>query len=120
MAEQAEAAAAALAEKEQQEVPAREQQEVREKEHQRELHLFNQIATITAHSLDFQEIINKVLTAVLEFFQIEAGLLLLWDRGTPAPDLCGLPGLSPGVPGGHRPERPGGVVGSNLSRAVNR
>jgi PAS domain S-box-containing protein len=51
-----------------------------EKEHQRELHLFNKIATITAHTLDLQEISNEVLAAVLEFFQIEAGLLLLWDR----------------------------------------
>jgi PAS domain S-box-containing protein len=46
----------------------------------REFYLFNQIATITAHTLDLQEIINKVLAAVVEFFQIEAGVLLLWDR----------------------------------------
>ncbi len=51
-----------------------------DKEHRRELYLFNKIATIAAHSLDLQEIINKVLTAILDFFQIEAGLLLLWDR----------------------------------------
>jgi len=51
-----------------------------EKEHQRELHLFNKIATITAHTLDLQEIANAVLASILEFFQIEAGLLLLWDR----------------------------------------
>ena len=55
-------------------------QETGEKEHRRELHLFNKIATITAHTLDLQEISNEVLSAVLEFFQIEAGLLLLWDR----------------------------------------
>ena len=56
------------------------QQELDDKEHRRELHLFNKIATITAHTLDLQEIINEVLAAILEFFQIEAGLLLLWDR----------------------------------------
>ena len=55
-------------------------QESGEKEHRRELHLFNKIATITAYTLDLQEISNEVLSAVLEFFQIEAGLLLLWDR----------------------------------------
>jgi PAS domain S-box-containing protein len=54
--------------------------EPREKEHYRELYLFNQIATITAHTLDLQEIINKVLAEVLDFFRIDAGLLLLWDR----------------------------------------
>ncbi len=54
--------------------------EVREKEYHRELHLFNQIATITAHTLDVQEIINKVLSEVLDFFRIDAGLLLMWDR----------------------------------------
>jgi PAS domain S-box-containing protein len=57
-----------------------EQQGPEEKEHHRELHLFNQIATITAHTLDLQEISNEVLAAVLEFFHIDAGLLLLWDR----------------------------------------
>jgi PAS domain S-box-containing protein len=51
-----------------------------EKEHRRELHLFNQIATITAHTLDLQEIINEVLETVLAFFRIDAGFLLLWDR----------------------------------------
>ncbi|MFZ5448338.1 MAG: PAS domain S-box protein [Thermodesulfobacteriota bacterium] len=57
-----------------------EQPDPGEKEHRRELHLFNQIATITAHTLDLQEIINAVLTAVLQFFHIDAGMLLLWDR----------------------------------------
>ena len=38
-----------------------------EKEHRRELHLFNQIATITADTLDLQEIINEILTTVLAF-----------------------------------------------------
>ena len=52
----------------------------REKEYDRELHLFNQIATITGHTLDLQEIINKVLTEVLDFCRIDAGLLLMWDR----------------------------------------
>ena len=56
-----------------------EQPEPGEKEHRRELHLFNQIATITAHTLDLQEIINEVLDTVLKFFRIDAGFLLLWD-----------------------------------------
>jgi two-component system, NtrC family, sensor kinase len=49
-------------------------------EHSREIFLFNEIATITAHTLDLQEIANLALEKVLEFFQIEAGLLLLWDH----------------------------------------
>jgi PAS domain S-box-containing protein len=46
----------------------------------RDLFLFNEIATITAHTLDLQEIANLTLDKILEFFQIEAGLLLLWDH----------------------------------------
>ncbi len=49
-------------------------------EHCREIFLFNEIATITAHTLDLQEIADLALDKVLEFFQIEAGLLLLWDH----------------------------------------
>lgn len=117
MAEQAEDAAAALADKEQQEVPEREQQEVREKEHQREFYLINQIATITAHSLDLQDIMNKVLAAVLEFFQIEAGLLLLWNRKKQRLSYA----ASRGFPGEYLVDiaRSGleAVVGSNLARA---
>jgi PAS domain S-box-containing protein len=60
---------------------ALEQPEPGEKEHRRELYLLNQIATITAHTLDLQEIIDAVLAAVLKFFRIDAGMLLLWDRG---------------------------------------
>jgi PAS domain S-box-containing protein len=56
------------------------QPEASEREHQRELYLFNKIATLTGHTLDLQEITGAVLAAVLEYFQIEAGLLLLWDR----------------------------------------
>ncbi len=48
-------------------------------EHCREICLFNEIATITAHTLDLQEIAHLALEAVLDFFEIEAGLLLLWD-----------------------------------------
>lgn len=48
--------------------------------HCREICLFNEIATITAHTLDLQEIAHLALEAVLEFFGIEAGLLLLWDH----------------------------------------
>ncbi len=40
--------------------------EIGEKEHRRELYLFNKIATITAHTLDLQEISNEVLAAILE------------------------------------------------------
>ena len=58
---------------------ALEQPEAGETEHRRELHLFNQIATITAHTLDLQEIINEILETVLTFFRIDAGFLLLWD-----------------------------------------
>jgi PAS domain S-box-containing protein len=57
-----------------------EEQDPAEKEHRRELYLFNQIATITAHTLDLQEIIDAVLAEVLGFFHIDAGMLLLWDR----------------------------------------
>jgi len=54
--------------------------ETGETEHRRELFLFDKIATITAHTLDLQAIIDEVLAAVLDFFQIDSGLLLLWDR----------------------------------------
>ncbi len=56
------------------------QPESGEKEHRRELNLFNQIATIASHTLDLQAITNEILSAVLEFFHIEAGLFLFWDR----------------------------------------
>lgn len=46
----------------------------------REICLFNEIATITAYTLDLQEIAQLALERVLDFFQIEAGLLLLWDH----------------------------------------
>ncbi len=45
-----------------------------------ELTLFNEIAIISSYSQDLQEIVNLVLECVLDFFQIEAGLLLLWDH----------------------------------------
>jgi len=48
----------------------------------RDLFLFNEIATITAHTLELQEIASLTLEKVLEFFQIDAGLLLLWDHDT--------------------------------------
>ena len=54
--------------------------ETGDKEHRRELHMLNKIATLTGHTLDLQETINAVLAAALEYFQVEAGLLLLWDR----------------------------------------
>jgi PAS domain S-box-containing protein len=49
-------------------------------ERSREICLFNEIATITAHTQELQEIANFTLEAVLDFFQVEAGLLLLWDH----------------------------------------
>ncbi len=51
----------------------------REREYQRELCLFNEISLITAQTLDLQEIVDLVLETTLDFFRIEAGLLLLWD-----------------------------------------
>ena len=36
----------------------------------REIFLFNEIATITAHTLELQDIANLTLETVLEFFQI--------------------------------------------------
>ncbi len=46
----------------------------------REICLFNEIATITAHTQDLQEIAHLTLETVLDFFRIEAGLLLVWDH----------------------------------------
>ena len=48
--------------------------------HCRELFLFNELAIISAYAIDLQEIVDLVLESVLEFFQVEAGLLLLWDQ----------------------------------------
>jgi len=45
----------------------------------REICLFNEIATITAHTLDLKEITHLALDAVMDFFAVDAGLLLLWD-----------------------------------------
>jgi len=95
-----------------------EQPEAGEKEHRRELNLFNQIATITAHTLDLQEIINEILGTVLAFFRIDAGFLLLWDpvaqrltyaaaRGLPQEYLAQLSGGTPE-----------GLMESSRSRAV--
>jgi PAS domain S-box-containing protein len=93
------------------------QEQVREKEHRREFMLINKIATIAAHSLDLQDIINKVLVAVLDFFRIEAGLLLLWNRKRQRLSYA----ASRGFPGEYLVNiaRSGleGVVVSNLARA---
>lgn len=48
--------------------------------HCRELFLFNELALISAYAKNLQEIVNLVLDAVLDFFQVEAGLLLLWNQ----------------------------------------
>jgi PAS domain S-box-containing protein len=53
---------------------------VREEEQCLEIALFNQIATITAHTMDLNEIVKRVLEAVVDFLGIDAGLLLLWDQ----------------------------------------
>jgi len=52
----------------------------REEEHCQEISLFNEIATITAHTMDLDEIVRLVLEAVVNFLHIDAGLLLLWDQ----------------------------------------
>ena len=92
-------------------------EQVREKEHRREFYLINKIATITAHSQDLQDIMNKVLVAVLEFFGVEAGLLLLWNRKKQRLSYA----ASRGFPGKYLVDiaRSGleAVVGDNLSRA---
>ena len=88
-----------------------------EDEHRREFHLINTIATISAHSLDLQEIMDKVLAAVLDFFQIDAGLLLLWSRKRQLLNYA----ASRGFPGEYLVNiaRSGleAVVGSNISQA---
>ncbi|MGD0828730.1 MAG: PAS domain-containing protein, partial [Desulfobaccales bacterium] len=89
-----------------------------ENEHRREFYLINTIATISAHSLDLQEILDKVLAAVLDFFQIDAGLLLLWSRKRQLLSYAG----SRGFPGEYLVNiaRSGleAVVGYNISRAA--
>ncbi|MCL6620775.1 MAG: PAS domain S-box protein [Syntrophobacterales bacterium] len=44
-----------------------------------ELTLFNEIATISSYTQDLQEIVDLILDALLDFFRIDAGILLLWD-----------------------------------------
>jgi PAS domain S-box-containing protein len=44
-----------------------------------ELTLFNEIATISSYTQDLQEIVDLILDALLDFFRIGAGILLLWD-----------------------------------------
>ena len=92
-------------------------EQVREKEHKREFYLINKIATITAHSQNLQDIMNKVLVAVLEFFGVEAGLLLLWNRKKQRLSYA----ASRGFPGKYLVDiaRSGleAVVGDNISRA---
>ena len=82
----------------------------------REFYLINKIATITAHSQDLQDIMNKVLVAVLEFFGVEAGLLLLWNRKKQRLSYA----ASRGFPGKYLVDiaRSGleAVVGDNLAR----
>jgi len=95
-----------------------EQPESGEKEHRRELHLFNQIATITAHTLDLQEIINEILETVLEFFRIDAGFLLLWDSVRQRLTYA----ASRGFPQEYLDQLSGGalegIMGPNLAHAV--
>ena len=91
--------------------------EIGEKEHRRELHLFNKIATITAHTLDLQEISNEVLAAILDFFQIDAGLLLLWDRVRQRLTYTASRGFPPEYLGKLSDGNLEGIVRPNLSRA---
>jgi len=99
------------------EATAEGRKQVREKEHRREFYLINQIATIAAHSLDVQDLINRVLVAVLEFFGIGSGLLLLWNRRRKRLSYA----ASRGFPGEYLVNiaRSGleTVVSSNISRA---
>jgi PAS domain S-box-containing protein len=88
-----------------------------EKEHQRELNLFNKIATITAHTMDLQEISNEVLAAILDFFEIEAGLLLLWDRVRQRLTYAASLGFPPEYLGKLADGKLEGIVKPNLSRA---
>jgi PAS domain S-box-containing protein len=88
-----------------------------EKEHRRELDLFNKIATITAHTLDLEEISNEVLAAILEFFQIEAGLLLLWDRVRRRLTYAASRGFPQDYLGKLADGNLEGIVQPNLSRA---
>jgi GAF domain-containing protein len=92
-------------------------QELDDKEHRRELHLFNKIATITAHTLDLQEISNEVLGAILEFFQIDAGLLLLWDRLRQRLTYAASRGFPQDYLGKLSDGKLEGIVRPNLSRA---
>ena len=89
-----------------------------EKEHRRELNLFNQIATITAHTLDLQEIINEVLTTVLEFFRIDAGFLLLWDPVRQRLTYAASRGIPPEYLGRLSGGAPEGMIGPDRFQAV--
>jgi PAS domain S-box-containing protein len=99
-------------------VPAPEPAESGEKEHRRELHLFNQIATITAHTLDLQEIINEVLSAVLAFFRIDAGFLLLWDPVRRRLTYAASRGFPPDYLGQVSDKVLAGVMGPNRPHGV--
>ena len=92
--------------------------EPREKEHRRELNLFNQIATITAHTLDLQEIINEVLTTVLDFFRIDAGFLLLWDPVRQRLTYAASRGIPPEYLGRLSGGAPEGMIGPDRFQAV--
>ncbi len=88
-----------------------------DKEHRRELHLFNKIATLTAHTLDLQEIINAILAAILDYFQIEAGVLLLWDRVRQRLTYAASRGFPPEYVGQLANGKLEGIVRPDLSRA---
>ena len=80
--------------------------------------LFNQIATITAHTLDLQEIINEVLTTVLKFFRIDAGFLLLWDPVRQRLTYAASRGLPPEYLGRLSGGAPEGMIGPDRFQAA--
>ncbi len=82
-----------------------------------ELNLFNEIASISSYSQDLQEIVDLVLEAVLDFFRIEAGLLLLWDRKRQRLSNLAARGLPPEYLEGLANERVAELIAPHLTRA---
>lgn len=87
-------------------------------QHYQELLLFNEIATITTQTLSVQEVIDQVLDRVLEFLEVAAGILLLWDRATGRLSHAASRGFPPDYVkkiNGHQIEK---VIGSYLMNAI--
>lgn len=98
-------------------LPETEPEEGSDKEHLRELHLFNKIATLATHTLDLRQMIKEILGLVLDFFRIEAGLLLLWDKDRRRLTYA----ASQGFPQSYLQQISGGmleqIIGPQLARA---